>query len=244
MPRPNRELTPWEIAARRRNAQKSTGPRTREGKRRAALNALKWRLCPRGEEERLAARGENPGEFRRLYRDLIALLKPFGEGLDRLLGQLTVEFWEKLRVRRAAPRPADVELRLIEIDRRIEVTLARLVAALVVRTRSWYRHLTSTLGGFIASPAELRRRIEGRLSLFGGAILYLTANGNFAQHANLFRMKKLADGCQKTNLLLISAVLSTRYMRLGPGLGLKSVDGTIADLSRLLKRLVPGIGPL
>ncbi len=186
------------------------------------------------------SRDENSGEFRRLYRDLIALLKPFDEGLDRLLGQLAVEFWEKLRVRRAAPRPADVELRLIEIDERIEVTLARLVAALVVRAGNWYRRLTSTLGGFIASPAELRRRIEGRLSLFGGAMLYRTANGNFAQDAKLFRMNKLVDGCQKTNLMLISVVLSMRYIRFGATLGQKSVDGTIPDLNRL----APGTGPL
>ncbi len=180
MPRPNRELRPWEIAARRRNAQKSTGPRTREGKRRAALNSLKWRICPREEEARLAARDENSGEFRRLYRDLIALLKPFDEGLDRLLGQLAVEFWEKLRVWRpdgSGPRPADVELRLIEIDERIEVALARLEAALVVRTPSWYRHLTSTLGGFIASPAELRKRIEGRLYYSGARCLISRPTG-------------------------------------------------------------------
>ena len=33
--------SPAQLAANRRNAQKSTGPRTAEGKKRASLNALK-----------------------------------------------------------------------------------------------------------------------------------------------------------------------------------------------------------
>ena len=35
-------LTPGSLAARRRNARKSTGPRTRDGKRRSAWNAFRW----------------------------------------------------------------------------------------------------------------------------------------------------------------------------------------------------------
>ncbi len=52
--RGKRALEPWKIAARRRNALKSTGPRTAVGKRRSALNSLKWRLCPPWQERAMA----------------------------------------------------------------------------------------------------------------------------------------------------------------------------------------------
>lgn len=210
MPRLNRPLKSWEIAARRRNAQESTGPRSREGKRRAALNSMKWRVCTKDEEERLVARGEDPREFRRLHRDLIGLLKPFDAGLDRLVGRLTGEFWEKRRLLAAAPHAKDRERWLPEINSKIELTLAHLVAELVVRTPSWYRSLTSTLGGLVSSPADLRQGIEGRLQSFGGAAVYDPRKGRRDENANLLKLNRLLENDLKTNLMLVSCALSIR----------------------------------
>ena len=68
--------SPAKIAANRRNALKSTGPRTAAGKRRAMLNAVTRDVCPEEFERQLRARGENPWEFCRLHRDLIAIFRP------------------------------------------------------------------------------------------------------------------------------------------------------------------------
>ncbi len=54
-------------------------------------------------------------------------------------------------------------------ERRIEGRLRLLVEALFRLSTKWYKGLTSTFGGFIPSPAELRKRIEWRLK-FPGAL--------------------------------------------------------------------------
>ncbi len=64
------------LAANRRNAQKSTGPRTAAGKRRAALNSQRRGLASPEIERQLQERGEDPDDFRRLHRDLVALFPP------------------------------------------------------------------------------------------------------------------------------------------------------------------------
>jgi len=68
--------SPARLAANRRNAQKSTGPRTAAGKRRAALNSQRRGLAPPEIERQLQERGENPHDFRGLHRDLVALFPP------------------------------------------------------------------------------------------------------------------------------------------------------------------------
>jgi hypothetical protein len=54
-------LTPALLAANRRNAQKSTGPRTEEGKRRVMLNGLKHGLRSRSFRQSLIKSGEGTG---------------------------------------------------------------------------------------------------------------------------------------------------------------------------------------
>ena len=61
------------ILANRRNALKSSGPRSAARKRRVALNACRG-LCSEELERQFRARGEDPREFRRLHRDLIGIL--------------------------------------------------------------------------------------------------------------------------------------------------------------------------
>ncbi len=92
-----RQLAPWEIVARRRNALRSTGPRTPEGKRRSALNSLKWQVCTKRRQRRLVAQGEDPREFRRLHRDLIALFGSADPRLGPLVAMVADEFWRKAR---------------------------------------------------------------------------------------------------------------------------------------------------
>ncbi|HMD97651.1 MAG TPA: hypothetical protein VKM93_10025, partial [Terriglobia bacterium] len=90
-------LSSARLAANRRNAQKSTGPKTKAGKRRVALNARRLGLAPPEIERQLQARGEDPRDFRRLHRDVAALFPPqdvTGEAAVRLLA---MTWWEKAR---------------------------------------------------------------------------------------------------------------------------------------------------
>ncbi|MGO9275004.1 MAG: hypothetical protein ACLQOO_33030 [Terriglobia bacterium] len=66
-------LSAARLAANRRNAQKSTGPKTKAGKRRVALNARSLGFAPPEIERQLRARGEDARDFRRLHRDVADL---------------------------------------------------------------------------------------------------------------------------------------------------------------------------
>ena len=64
--------TPAQITANRANAQKSTGPRTPEGKSASRFNALKHGL----DAESLVLPGEDPAEYEAFVRDYYASLNP------------------------------------------------------------------------------------------------------------------------------------------------------------------------
>ena len=85
-----------QIQANRLNAQKSTGPRTPEGKERASRNALKHGLLAR---EAVIA-GEDPEEFE-LYRDgMLQELSPAG-AVETMLAERVVGLsWRLLRAER------------------------------------------------------------------------------------------------------------------------------------------------
>ena len=91
-------LSPARLAANRRNALKSTGPKTAAGKRRVALNGRPAVThCSPELERELRARGEHPRDFRRLHRDLIAIFRP-GDGLEKDgVETITWVWWQKAR---------------------------------------------------------------------------------------------------------------------------------------------------
>ncbi len=61
------EITPEQIERNRKNAQRSTGPRTPEGKRHSAMNRLTHGLYARSDEATLAALGEDQESFDELH---------------------------------------------------------------------------------------------------------------------------------------------------------------------------------
>ena len=157
--------SPLRIAANRRNALKSTGPRTAAGKRRVALNARRRDLCSEELERELRARGEDPREFRRLHRDLIAIFHPKDRSAVEAVEQMARTWWDKPRRIRnwvTASQPQTDEL-----DARLENLLMFLVYGERQR-HGWWRHrLAAVLGRPLGSPADVRRKIEARLLLFG-----------------------------------------------------------------------------
>lgn len=158
-------LSPARLAANRRNAQKSTGPKTKAGKRRVALNARRRGFAPPEIERQLRARGEDPRDFRRLHRDVAALFPPqdvTGEAAVRLLA---MTWWEKARRIRnwvaAGSAPTD------DLDAKIEELLLYLVNVQRERHGRWRVRLEEVLGPRLGGPADARRKIERRLFAFG-----------------------------------------------------------------------------
>jgi hypothetical protein len=85
-----------QITANRRNARKSSGPKTSRGKSLSKMNALRHGLCA----EQVLVPGEDEREFADLRRCLLEDLQPEG-GLEvELFYGLVVDFWRLHRLRR------------------------------------------------------------------------------------------------------------------------------------------------
>jgi hypothetical protein len=81
-----------QIQANRSNAQKSTGPRTAEGKERASRNALKHGLLAR----EAVIQGEDPAEFELFREGMLEELAPAGT-VETMLAQRVVSLSWRLR---------------------------------------------------------------------------------------------------------------------------------------------------
>jgi hypothetical protein len=83
-----------QIEANRRNALRSTGPRTETGRQVASRNALRHGLTA----SRIILFDEKQEEFERFYGELIAALKPQGPMEIQLAERIAINAW---RLRRA-----------------------------------------------------------------------------------------------------------------------------------------------
>ena len=157
-------VSPRRLAANRRNALKSTGPRTKGGKYRSALNARKRGWCPEALERELRARGEDPREFCCLHRDLAAIFRPTDAVASTAVELLARTWWQKARRLRqwvGAGVPA-----CAEIDARLDALLGVVVGLMRDRHQPWKTRLAAVVGPVIGGRSETRRQIEGQLSLF------------------------------------------------------------------------------
>jgi hypothetical protein len=82
--------------ANRRNALKSTGPRTPEGKDAVRLNALKHGLL----SQELLLPGEDPATLKELSERLVAELRPEGELEILLVEEIIAAYWRLRRLRK------------------------------------------------------------------------------------------------------------------------------------------------
>ena len=89
------------IAANRRNARKSTGPKTPEGKRAVRSNALKDGLYAR----QVLLPGEDEDDFKALRRDFFDQHQPLGRAESALVDRLVVCTW---RLHRTVTLEADI----------------------------------------------------------------------------------------------------------------------------------------
>jgi len=119
MSKPTGGLTPSELEARRKNAQKSTGPRSARGKQRAALNALKYGYYsgPQSAEQAMVLLGEDPAEFQR-FRDSLILARQPADAVElMLIEEVATLAWKKRRLDRAQEGLQVHSLEVMELQR-------------------------------------------------------------------------------------------------------------------------------
>ncbi|MBC7235801.1 MAG: hypothetical protein H5T69_08165 [Chloroflexi bacterium] len=91
--------TAARAAANRANARRSTGPRTEEGKRRSAANAVRHGILTHP----FTLWQDEPGRtaFQKLYAALIEELKPVGVMESLLVERIAIAYWRMRRLARA-----------------------------------------------------------------------------------------------------------------------------------------------
>jgi hypothetical protein len=96
------QLTPKLLAAARRNAQRSTGPRSPAAKQNSKLNALKHGAYVSAENQRQAMRalGEDPEKFEGLVEELRSAFAPSDALLERQVEDLAWLYWRRGRLER------------------------------------------------------------------------------------------------------------------------------------------------
>ena len=83
-----------QIEANRRNAQRSTGPRTADGKARVASNALKHALTGK----QVVLPNENPEDFDAFRVGMLSELNPQGGLEEALAEKIIVDLWRLRRI--------------------------------------------------------------------------------------------------------------------------------------------------
>jgi hypothetical protein len=97
------QLTPELLAAKRRNARLSTGPRTPPGKQHSKLNALKHGryAAPENHRQTMLALGEDPEEFDHLKQELMTAYGPGDALWEKQIDDLAQLYWRRDRLQRA-----------------------------------------------------------------------------------------------------------------------------------------------
>ena len=100
MPIKSRKVTPRMAGANRKNAKKSTGPRTPRGKKQVAYNALRHGLYAKPSLDFMLAAGEDPKELRQILAGLRESFHPFTPAQDMLVEDLAMLRWQNRRIQR------------------------------------------------------------------------------------------------------------------------------------------------
>ena len=113
-----------QVAANRRNAAKSTGPKSVAGKKICRMNALKHGL----QAEHVLLPGEDPEEFEVFFRNLKEAWQPVGAREDLLLEEIVDGRWQLRRarvIRTATMRKEHINLKEEEYSRRMDEEFQR-----------------------------------------------------------------------------------------------------------------------
>lgn len=126
-------VSPRRLAANRRNALRSTGPKTPEGKRMVKWNALKHGLLAKEVLIRAGEGEESQAEFDNLLAQLKAECQPEGIREEMLVEKMAVSYWRHRRALRCE---------MGEIRKGLDTAQCREYGRRVDQVRSEVRHLT------------------------------------------------------------------------------------------------------
>jgi len=99
--RKSRPMTPAKLAANTKNAQKSTGPRTLEGKRRVSLNSYQhgcYATLDTRRRQTLVELHDDPADFDGLHQKLFAAWKPADAMQALVVADLAGLYWKKMQL--------------------------------------------------------------------------------------------------------------------------------------------------
>jgi hypothetical protein len=116
-----KQLSTAQIEARRRNARRSTGPRTARGKRHSRRNARKHGLYSDVEFffwDAAMELGEDPRQFQRLFAGLIEARRPADTLEQVLVEEIAVLIWKKARLERSEAAVQVCNVRKHDLERR------------------------------------------------------------------------------------------------------------------------------
>jgi hypothetical protein len=148
------------MRAQPQNPVHSGGPKTKEGRRRSALNA-RGMAVPKLAREVLDRLKADPEDFLRIWRDVLAIFWFMGPELEPFLDAVAWDWWLKQHYARNGGAN---ELTMRAIDVRLEHKLHDLVNAYRMVNRKWQSWLESELGSAgRAGMWHLRLAVETRL---------------------------------------------------------------------------------
>ncbi len=154
----HRKVSEKQLAANEANAQKSTGPRTPEGKARAALNAIRHGAYARADNCRrqiMLRRGEDPAEYERLHQDLVNSWQPEDSMQAMLVKSIGDKIWEKLQLRQAG-----LDARLVSVE--LAQTQARRAQ---LQARRWLRPDRRSVSRGLCGAQDSPQKSEQTLQL-------------------------------------------------------------------------------
>jgi hypothetical protein len=124
-----------KLATNRKNAQRSTGPRTPDGKLATRLNALAHGILAKEVIGSGAILGESPDDFESLLSGLIEVYKPSGRAEELAVEEIAVTYIRRARAMRA--ERAEIERAQREQDERETIDSLRLCGLALRSTKSF-----------------------------------------------------------------------------------------------------------
>ena len=156
----NATTTTRRTGAQHQNAVHSGGPKTKEGRRRSALNSRQMAV-PKLAREIIERLKGDPEDFVRIWRDVLAIFWFMGSELEPFLDGAAWDWWLKQHYARNGGAN---ELTMRAIDVRLERRLHDLVSAYRMVNRKWQDRLESELGtAGRVGMWHLRLAVETRL---------------------------------------------------------------------------------
>jgi len=145
----NKSISNKRLAANRRNALKSTGPKTVEGKAIVARNAMTHGL----RAEHVLIEGESEEEFEQFREAMVAYYEPVGVLEESLVAKIVVGFWRARRI--------ENEIMYCLAEEPAESKAGQLPFRMVItKTYEGGRHEVEETGG--SPPEDEPERVEPR----------------------------------------------------------------------------------